>query len=321
MTAAPALRLGTRASALATSQAQDVADAITARTGRAVELVEIRTAGDASSAPLDQIGGTGVFVGALREALLDRRVDLAVHSFKDLPTAPAAGLVVAAVPPREDPRDVLVARGGLTLGELRPGAKVGTGSPRRAAQLHALGFDLDVVPIRGNVDTRLGLVARGELDAIVLARAGLARLGRLAEVTEVIDPLQMLPAPGQGALAVECRDPDTDEAAAELVKLLAELDDADTRFVVEAERAVLATLEAGCTAPMGALGEAIAGDEEYEAELYLRAIALTPDGQHAVKLSTSGPLVDATGLARRLASEMLAEGAGELMKEVPDTGT
>jgi hydroxymethylbilane synthase len=214
-----------------------------------------------------------------------------------------------------------VARGGLTLGELRPGARVGTGSPRRAAQLHALGFDLDVVPIRGNVDTRLGLVARGELDAIVLARAGLARLGRLAEVTEVIDPLQMLPAPGQGALAVECRDPDTDEAAAELVKLLAELDDADTRFVVEAERAVLATLEAGCTAPMGALGEAIAGDEEYEAELYLRAIALTPDGQHAVKLSTSGPLVDATGLARRLAEEMLAEGAGELMKEVPDTGT
>ncbi|MGQ0467711.1 MAG: hydroxymethylbilane synthase [Sporichthyaceae bacterium] len=311
------LRLGTRASALAMAQSRAVADAITARTGQAVELVEIRTEGDASTAPLDQIGGTGVFVGALREALLAGRIDLAVHSLKDLPTAPAAGLVLAAVPPREDPRDALVARGGLTLGELRPGAKIGTGSPRRAAQLHALGFDLEVVPIRGNVDTRLGLVARGELDGVVLARAGLARLGRLAEISEVIDPLQMLPAPGQGALAIECRDPAADAVAADLVKLLADLDDLDTRYVVEAERALLAMLEAGCTAPVGALGEAIAGDEEYEAEIYLRAIALTPDGQHAVKLSTSGPLVDAVGLARKLAEEMLAEGAAELMREVP----
>ncbi|MGQ0844304.1 MAG: hydroxymethylbilane synthase [Sporichthyaceae bacterium] len=314
------LRLGTRASALAKAQAGAVADAVTARTGRAVELVEIRTEGDASSAPLDQIGGTGVFVGALREALAAGTIDFAVHSLKDLPTAPAAGLVIAAIPVREDPRDALVARGGLTLGELRPGAKVGTGSPRRAAQLHALGFDIEVVPIRGNVDTRLGLVARGELDAVVLARAGLARLGRLEEITEVVDPIQMLPAPGQGALAIECRDPAVDPDAADLVKLLAELDDPDTRYVVEAERALLATLEAGCTAPVGALGEAIAGDEEYEAEIYLRAIALTPNGEHAVKLSTSGRLVDAVALARRLAEEMLAEGAAELMNEVPEAG-
>ncbi len=314
------LRLGTRASALAKAQAGVIADAITARSGRAVELVEIRTQGDVSTEPLDVIGGTGVFVSALRDALLTGTIDLAVHSLKDLPTAPAEGLVIAAVPLREDPRDALVARGGLTLGELTPGSKVGTGSPRRAAQLHALGFDFEVVPIRGNVDTRLAMVATGKLDAVVLARAGLARLGRLDEMTEAIDPIQMLPAPGQGALAIECRDPAHHADAADLVKLLAELDDPDTRSVVDAERALLAALEAGCSAPVGAMGEAIAGDEEYEAELYLRAIALTPNGEHAVKLSTSGPLVDAVGLAQRLAAEMLAEGAADLMREAPEHG-
>ncbi|HZE65699.1 MAG TPA: hydroxymethylbilane synthase [Sporichthyaceae bacterium] len=309
------LRLGTRGSALALAQATGVAADLTALTGRQVELVQISTKGDTSSEPLDQIGGTGVFVSALREALLDGRIDLAVHSLKDLPTADAPGLVIAAVPPREDPRDALITRDGLMLGELRPGAKLGTGSPRRMAQLQALGFGLEVVGVRGNVDTRLRKVAAGELDGVVLARAGLARLGRLAEISEVLDPIQMLPAPGQGALAVECRAPDTDAAAAELCALLAGLNDPDTRAVVTAERALLATLEAGCTAPVGALGEAITGDDEYEDELYLRAIALSTDGSDSVKLSVTGPLADAEALGRKLADEMLSEGAKDLMTD------
>ncbi|MGH9248501.1 MAG: hydroxymethylbilane synthase, partial [Acidimicrobiales bacterium] len=172
-----ALRLGTRRSALALAQARTVATALAA-TGRDVDLVEITTHGDVSHEPLATIGGTGVFVSALRDALLADRIDLAVHSYKDLPTAPADGLVVAATPLREDPRDVLVARDGLTLGELPAGARVGTGAPRRVAQIRALGLGLDLVPVRGNVDTRLSRVADGTLDAVVLARAGLARLGR-----------------------------------------------------------------------------------------------------------------------------------------------
>ena len=159
------------------------------------------------------MGGTGVFVSALRDALLDGRVDVAVHSLKDLPTTPADGIALAAVPLREDPRDVVVARDGLTLGELPVGSRLGTGSPRRVSQLAALGLGLELQGIRGNVDTRIRKVREGEVDAVVLARAGLARLGRLDEVTEVLDPLQMLPAPGQGALAVECRSDDADLVA------------------------------------------------------------------------------------------------------------
>ena len=211
-----------------------------------------------------------MFVTALREALLEGRVDVAVHSLKDLPTAPAPGIALAAVPVREDPRDVVVARDGLTLGELPAGSRVGTGSPRRAAQLHALGLGLEVVDIRGNVDTRLGKVVSGEYDAVVLARAGLARLGRLDEVTEVLDPLQMLPAPGQGALAVECRADD------DLVAALAVLDDPASRAAVTAERAVLATLEGGCAAPIGALADVAEGDDGDE--LWVRAVALSLDG-------------------------------------------
>ena len=199
-----ALRLGTRSSALALTQSGHVADALR-RLGHQVELVHVTTRGDLSSVAIEQIGGTGVFVTALREALLRGEVDLAVHSYKDLPTAPADELCIAAVPPRQDARDVLVARSGLTLGELPAGSRIGTGSPRRTAQLRALGLGLEIVPVRGNVDTRLRKVADGELDGVVLARAGLARLGRLGEVTEALDPLQMLPAPAQGALAVECR--------------------------------------------------------------------------------------------------------------------
>ena len=299
------LRLGTRASQLATTQSALVAGLVRERLDRPVDLVEVATEGDRSTTPLAELGGTGVFVGALREALLDGRVDLAVHSLKDLPTAPCEGVALAAVPTREDPRDAVVARDGLTLAQLPAGARVGTGSPRRAAQLHALGLGLQVVEIRGNVDTRLAKVARGDYDAVLLARAGLARIGRLAEATEVLDPLQMLPAPGQGALAVECRADDLD-----LVAALAALEDPHSRAAVDAERAVLATLEGGCSAPVGALAEVVEGDDGDE--LWVRAVALSHDGQLSVRMSASGAPADATGVGTRLAGDMLADGAADL---------
>lgn len=312
-----ALRLGTRRSALATAQAQQVADQLTARTGRAVELVPVTTHGDTSREALTQIGGTGVFVSALREALLAGDVDFCVHSLKDLPTAPAEGIALAAVPQREDPRDVLVARDGMVLGELPAGSTIGTGSPRRAAQLRALGLGLEVVDVRGNVDTRLRLVADGKLDAVVLARAGLARLGRLDEVTEALDPLQLLPAPGQGALAIECLMPhDAGSSTTDLFDLLGTLDDAVTRHVVDAERTLLATLEAGCSAPVGAYGEAADPEPgEHVPELYLRAVVSAVDGSAQVRLSATGPLDEATRIGRDLAADLLAEGAADLMWE------
>lgn len=309
-----AIRVGTRASALATTQSGLVADLLRQRLGREVELVEIATDGDRSQAAGTPIAGsssTGVFVSALRDALLDGRVDVAVHSLKDLPTHPAPGIVLAAVPGREDPRDVVVARDGLTLGELPVGSRVGTGSPRRVAQLHALGLGLDLVGVRGNVDTRIGKVRAGEYDAVVLARAGLARLGRLGEATEVLDPLQVLPAPGQGALAVECRSGD------DLATLVAEaIDDPLARAAVTAERAVLATLEGGCSAPIGALAEVVEGEDGEE--LWVRAVALSPDGGLAVRMSASGAPADAAGVGTRLAEEMLADGAAGLTMETPD---
>jgi hydroxymethylbilane synthase len=300
------LRLGTRGSALALAQSGHVAAALTGRTGRKVELVRITTRGDTSSAAISQLGGTGVFVTALRDALLSHEVDLAVHSYKDLPTAPSPGLVIAAVPPRQDPRDVLVARDRLVLGELPSGARVGTGSPRRTAQLNALGLGLEVVPVRGNVDTRIGFVTKGELDAVVLARAGLARLERLGEVTETIDPLQVLPAPAQGALAVECRSDDDSTVA-----LLAVLEHEDSRAAVDAERALLAALEAGCTAPVGALADVAEGDDGLE--ISLRGLVTALDGTDAVRLSATGPTTEAAQVGRRLAAELLDLGAGTLM--------
>jgi len=304
------IRVGTRASLLATTQARQVADLVEARLGRPAELVEVSTEGDRSGAPLATIGGTGVFVTALREALVEGRVDVAVHSLKDLPTAPDPRIALAAVPPREDPRDVVVARDGLTLGELPVGSRVGTGSPRRAAQLHALGLGLEIADIRGNVDTRIGKVASGEYDAVVLARAGLARIGRLDDATEVLDPIQMLPAPGQGALAVECRAGDAD-----LLRDLAALDDPGARAAVTAERAVLATLEGGCAAPIGALAEVAEGEEGEE--LWVRAVAMSPDGSLAVRMSATGTPENAADLGARLATDMLAEGAGELTDAAP----
>jgi hydroxymethylbilane synthase len=299
-----ALRLGTRRSALATTQSTLVADRLRAL-GHTVELVEVVTEGDTSTASLSSLGGTGVFAAALRRALLDGEVDLAVHSLKDLPTAGAPGLVVAAIPVREDPRDVLVAAGGRTLGELGDGAVVGTGSPRRVAQLAALGLGLSFKDIRGNVDTRIAMVRDGSLDAVVLARAGLARLGRLDEVAEVLDPLQVLPAPGQGALAVEARADDT-----ATVELLAALDDPDTRACVTAERAVLAALEAGCSAPVGALAEVVEGEDGLE--LSLRASVGAVDGSFDLRRSLVGPVEDAESLGHRLAAVLLEDGAAEL---------
>jgi hydroxymethylbilane synthase len=301
------VKVGTRRSLLATTQAGTVAELIRTQLGREAVLVEVTTDGDRSQGagtPLVEAGGTGVFVGALREALLSGAVDVAVHSLKDLPTYPHDGVTLAAVPLREDPRDVVVARDGLTLGELPVGSRVGTGSPRRAAQLHALGLGLDVVGVRGNVDTRIGKVRAGEYDAVLLARAGLARIGRLDEATEVLDPLQMLPAPGQGALAVECRSDD------ELAGELARLDDPHTRAAVRAERAVLATLEGGCSAPIGALAEVVEGEDGDE--IWVRAVAMSPDGGLAVRMSATGDPADAEGVGTRLAREMLADGAARL---------
>ncbi|MBC9718695.1 hydroxymethylbilane synthase [Streptomyces sp. TRM66268-LWL] len=312
-----ALRLGTRRSKLAMAQSGHVADAVRQLTGREVELVEITTYGDTSREHLAQIGGTGVFVTALRDALLAGEVDFAVHSLKDLPTAQPDDLVVAAMPRREDPRDVLIARDGLTFTELPEGARVGTGSPRRMAQLNAYarnhGMRIETVPIRGNIDTRVGYVRKGELDAVVLAAAGLSRIGRSDEVTDFLSVDTVLPAPGQGALAIECT-----AANADLAATLAELDDPFTRAAVTAERSLLAALEAGCSAPVGALADLLA-DGQVVKEMRLRGVVGTTDGSALVQLSTTGPVPtthdQAMALGRELADEMLAKGAAGLMGE------
>ena len=292
------LRLGTRRSRLARTQSALIAEALTVATGRTVELVDVSTYGDVNRGPLAQIGGTGVFVSALREALSSGEVDFAVHSLKDLPTTPADGISLAAIPSRGDARDALVARDGLTLGELPAGARIGTGSPRRIAQIHALGLGMEMVDIRGNIDSRIGRVEDGSLDGVLLAAAGLARIGRLTEVTEMLDPIQMLPAAGQGALAVECRASDPDLAA-----LLGLLDHQPTRACVTAERAMLAALEAGCASPVGALAEYAEGDEG--PELYLRGVRASVDGSDSFRHSLTGAVDDSEGLGRRLAALLL----------------
>jgi hydroxymethylbilane synthase len=240
-----------------------------------------------------------------------------VHSLKDLPTTPHPDLTLAAVPLREDPRDVLVARDGLTFAQLPKGARVGTGSPRRMSQLNAYarshGMHIQTVPIRGNIDTRVGYVHNGELDAVVLAAAGLNRIGRIGEVTDFLAVDTVLPAPGQGALAVECSASNADLAAA-----LGELDDSFTRVAVTAERSLLAALEAGCSAPVGALADLLA-DGQIANEMRLRGVVGTTDGSELVQLSTTGPVPEtedqALALGRELATEMLAKGAAGLMGE------
>ena len=317
------LRLGTRGSALALAQSGHVADAVRRATGRDVELVEIVTPGDRSSAPVARLG-IGVFVSALRDALSAKEIDFAVHSFKDLPTAPADGLTIAAVPVREDPRDALIARDGLTLAGLPAGARIGTGAVRRIAAIRALGLDVEIVPIRGNVDTRMRKVTDGELDAVVLARAGLARLGRAAEITEILDPSLILPAPAQGALAIECRTDDAD-----LVSALALLDDAHSRAAVTAERALLAALEAGCSAPVAGLAEVVnevlstIGIAEPNSGgnaaggsgpvIHLRGAVYSLDGLVALRLTRTGTLTDAEEIGRLLADDLLTAGADKLL--------
>lgn len=301
------LRIGTRGSALALTQTGMVADDLADATGVTTELVTITTDGDRSNEPLSRAGGTGLFTGALRDALLDDRCDLVVHSLKDLPTAPHDRLVVAAMPVREDPRDALCARDGLTLETLPEGARVGTGSPRRMAQLRARRPDIEVVDIRGNVDTRLGRVAPGDLDAVILAAAGLRRLGRTEVVTEYLDPDRWPTAPGQGALAVEVRRGDED-----LVKAL---DHVETRAAVEAEREVLALLEAGCSAPVGARAVVDAG------LLLLSASVYSLDGQTVLTSSHAASWPDegdpSREVAARVARELLDAGAAGLTGERP----
>ena len=293
--------LGTRGSQLALTQSGHVADALRAL-GHDVELRTIKTTGDVITGSLVAQGGTGVFAAALRDALLRGEVDIAVHSFKDLPTAPTQGLVVAAIPPRADWHDVLCARDRLSLKRLPQGARVGTGSPRRSAQLRALRPDLTLVDIRGNVGTRLARATGpdADLDAVVLAAAGLARLGLSAAVTDVLDAL--LPAPAQGALAVECR-----EDAADIIEALTALDDPDTRFAATAERAVLAELGAGCAAPIGALCFRRGG------RVGLSVKVLSADGTRVAGRTLEGTLADdPEEFGRRAARSLLSSGAADL---------
>jgi hydroxymethylbilane synthase len=300
------IRIGTRGSLLATTQAGSIRDALIAK-GHRAELVIITTAGDRSSKPIAEIG-VGVFTAALREAIDDGQVDIAVHSYKDLPTKPDARFVIAAIPPREDARDALPS-----------GSVIGTSSPRRAAQLRALGLGLEIRPLRGNLDTRLNRVSSGDLDGVVVARAGLARIGRLGAITESLEPVQMLPAPAQGALAVECRASDTG-----LVALLGELDDPDTRAAVTAERTLLAELEAGCSAPVGAIAEVVESIDEdgrvFE-ELSLRGCVAALDGSDVIRASGIGTPDRARELGLSVAAELFELGAREVLVQRTESGS
>ncbi|MDJ0321438.1 hydroxymethylbilane synthase [Pseudarthrobacter sp. PS3-L1] len=324
------VRIGTRASRLALTQTQQTADQLTAVGGFPVELVHIRSHGDVLTGSLSQMGGTGVFVASLRDALLNNECDIAVHSLKDLPTGAAEGLALASTPKRADVRDVLCARDGLTLATLPGGATVGTGSPRRAAQLRAARPDLSILDIRGNVDTRLGRVPgltgnstadvvpgkTCDLDAVVLAAAGLQRIGRLDAVSEFLEPDVMLPAAGQGSLAIECRSAEAPRTAGTtagsqsvLAQALAAIDDKDTRLAVTAERALLARLEAGCAAPVGAYAR------RKGSMLHLDAVVCAVDGTASVRetRATDGLTeVGATLLGIEVAEVLLAAGAAEI---------
>jgi hydroxymethylbilane synthase len=300
------LRLGSRKSPMAIVQSRQVADMITERTGRQVEIVGVTTLGDVSRAQVTQIGGTGIFVSALREALLGGEVDLAVHSLKDLPAGPADGILLAAVPPRDDPRDALIARDGAKLADLPAGARIGTGSPRRAAQLLGLRADLRCVPIRGNAGTRLGQVIDGHLDGVVLACAGLARIGYTGAITQVFELDEMLPAPGQGALAVECRDGEPG-----LAGLLAAVNDEASMAAAVAERSLLEALAAGCSAPVG-------GYAAGAGKLLMHAAVLSPDGTRALRAHGGAPAAQARQLGRDLAAELLRRGASDLISSQLD---
>ena len=298
------LRVATRGSALARAQTGHVVAALHEATGIEIDVVIITSEGDRSKESLASLGGTGVFASALREALTAGECDMIVHSLKDLPTAPYEGLTIGAVPEREDPRDALCSRDGLTLDELPEGARVGTGSPRRVAQLLALRPDLEIVDIRGNVDTRLARVRDGDLDAVVLASAGLARLGRLDAASELF-ALDIWPtAPGQGALAIEIREGDS-------IPELLSIEHSATRTAVLAERSVLAALEAGCAAPIGAIAT-VSGDL-----LELSATVYQPDGAAELGCERSAELLGddhlvAELLGQAVATQLLEDGAAEI---------
>lgn len=308
------LRVGTRGSALAVAQTKAVAAAIARATGADIELVTVTTQGDTSRESLSELGGTGVFATALRDALRADECDLIVHSMKDLPTAVAPGLVIGAVPKRADARDTLCARDALLFEDLPEGARVGTGSPRRVAQLKALRPDLEIVDIRGNVDTRLGRIAEGDLDAVILAAAGLNRLGRLDAVTDHFSLSVMPSAPGQGALAIEVR-AGAEKGRGHIARALSAVDHVTTHATVTAERAVLAGLGAGCAAPIGA--SAMVDD----GLLFLTATVYRPDGTQSITASHAATpdALDAEHLdeaahdvGTRVVTELLGAGAADL---------
>jgi hydroxymethylbilane synthase len=305
----PVLRVGTRGSQLALAQAEWIRRRLEAATpGLRAELVVIRTSGDRiADVPLHQVGGKGLFVKELEAALLDGSIDAAVHSLKDVPGELAPGLLIAAVPAREDPRDVVVTRGPGGLAALPPGARAGTSSPRRAAWLRALHPGLQVVDLRGNVDTRLAKLARGEVDAVVLAAAGLNRLGAAPPHAAPCDPREFLPAVGQGALALEC-------APGPAVERLRAVEDPPTRQAVDAERAFLTAVGGTCVTPLAGHAE-IAGDR-----LTLRAAILQPDGSRIVRGERTGTAGDGARLGAELARELLAQGGAEVLRGLGWTG-
>ncbi|MEI6360861.1 MAG: hydroxymethylbilane synthase [Actinomycetes bacterium] len=301
------IRLGTRGSALARTQSQTVADSLAVASGRPVELVIIKTVGDVTAGPLASMPQPGVFVSALRTALLDGDVDVVVHSMKDLPSEPADGIALAAVPPRADPHDALVSANRGDLDALPNGARVGTSSPRRAARLRSIRPDLAIEDLRGNVDSRIAKVRDGQLDATILAVAGLTRLGRADEIDAIIDMGTMLAAPAQGALAVECRSHDV-----EMVRALSALDDTATRVTTTAERAVLSAVGATCASAVGAHASWVDGRLTLVADVSGRAVDQHVIVASDVVLDASGP--SAVESARQLGGEvgrqLLDAGAG-----------
>lgn len=297
------LRIGTRGSKLALWQAEHVRARLLVEAGIESEIVIIKTAGDQFvSAAIPEIGGKGIFIKEIEDALLDGRVDAAVHSMKDVPTATAPELCFPAILKREDPRDCLVSRSGQPLEQLKEGARIGTSSLRRQSQLLHFRDDFEIVNLRGNVDTRLAKLDNGELDAIVVAKAGLDRLGFGARITQILSPEMMLSAVGQGALAIETRDDD-----ARTRGLFAPLDDADTRAAISAERALLAELEGGCQVPLGAWARIQSG------KMIMDARVLSADGTDCIHRREEGAQVDAERLGRSIAREMLDAGAARLL--------
>jgi len=300
------LRIGTRGSLLAKWQAENVRKQLFARAGVEAEIVIIKTAGDKLHAsPLSQIGGKGIFIKELEEALLEETIDLAVHSVKDIPTDTPSRLMFPAVCRREDVRDCLVGANGATLASLRQGARIGTGSLRRQAQLRHIRPDLDVRDLRGNVDTRLRKVESGEYEAVMLAKAGLDRLGWSGRITETLSPEVFLPAVGQGAIAVECRLKDTEAA-----ELVAGLDDAESRTAIIAERALLSALHGGCQVPLGAWARIERG------ELVMEACVCSVDGVQYVKQRATSAPEQAAELGGQMANLLMEAGAQSILEEV-----